>query len=316
MAVVIPTFRRPHGLATLITALERQSLPASDFEVVMVDDCSGDGTVEHLRTLARATSLDLQVLETASNEGPAAARNLGWKHSAAEVVAFLDDDCMPESTWLEAGVAAVRSGHHLGVVQGRTTAPEGTTVWGLNDWWLWRIIERAGPYFEACNIFYRRCALEVAGGFEEEPGWWGWFGEDTAAGWGVVDHGWERGFAAGAVVVHGLERRGWRWFATIGLREENFVRLATRHPGFRTEAFWRPWAYRRSDAAFVGALAGLVAARWWRPALGAALPYLWLQRPSVRRPGFFRLCWQIPAVDAARLVGHLTGSFRYRTLVV
>ncbi|MGH9075948.1 MAG: glycosyltransferase family 2 protein [Acidimicrobiales bacterium] len=312
VAVVIPTFRRPGGLDRLVGALEAQTLPRSRFEVVVVDDCSGDGTRDRLEELSGATPLRLHVLATAANGGPAAARNLGWRHSQAPVVAFLDDDCLPEPGWLEAGLAAMSAGAEVGIVQGRTAAPAGTSVWGLEDWYLYRVIDRPSPFLEGCNIFYRRPALEAVGGFDEDIG----YGEDTSLGWQVLDQGWERRFAAGAVVRHVVERRGWGWFLRTGLEEGNLVLLAHRHPGFRAEAFWMPWAYRREDAALALGLAGLVAARWWRPAVAAVVPYLWLQRPSLRRRSFARLCLQRPVVDAARLAAKLRASARHRTLVL
>jgi hypothetical protein len=46
------------------------------------------------------------------------------------------------------------------------------------------------------------------------------------------------------------------------------------------------------------------------------VPYLWWRRPSVRHLSFFRLCLQIPAVDAARVAGHIWGSVAHRAFVV
>ncbi|MDQ2754859.1 MAG: glycosyltransferase [Actinomycetota bacterium] len=312
LAVVVPTFRRDEGLTTLLRALESQTLPATSFEVVVVDDCSGEGAVRRLQALVAETSLRVTVMQTATNNGPAAARNLGWRHSDAELLAFVDDDCEPAPGWLEAGLAGLGDDETLGVVQGRTTAPPGVSIWGLRDWYLWRVIDRAGPYFEGCNVFYRRRALEAVAGFDEEIG----YGEDTTTGWLVVEAGWRRGFCAKALMTHPVEHRGWRWFVRTGLKERNIVRLGAQHPGFRREAFWRSWAYRREDAAFLGAvLGGLIGFRW-RPGLIGMLPYLWLQRPSIRQAGFCRLCIQIPVVDAARLVGQLNGAIRYRLAVI
>ncbi len=310
--MVVPTFRRDGALTTLLHALERQTLPPDRYEVVVVDDCSGEGAIERLRALVAGTSLRVSVLQTSTNNGPAAARNLGWRHSEAKLLAFVDDDCDPAPGWLEAGMAALDTDERLGVIQGRTTAPPGVSIWGLRDWYLWRVIDRAGPYFEGCNIFYRRAALEAVAGFDEEIG----YGEDTTTGWLVVEHGWSRGFCAEALMAHPVERRGWRWFVRTGLREGNIVRLAAQHPGFRREAFWKPWAYRREEAALLGAILSVLAALRWRPALLGALPYLCLQRPSVRQAGFVRLCLQIPVVDSARLAGQLRGSIRHRRFVI
>jgi hypothetical protein len=131
-----------------------------------------------------------------------------------------------------------------------------------------------------------------------------------------MEAGYERAFAVDASVSHAVERRGFRWFVRNGLLESRLVHCAAKHPGFRATAFWRPWSYRREDPAFVVALAGIALALWQPLALLLLLPYVWWQRPSVRHLTFFRLCLQVPLVDAARLAGHLGGSLRHRILVL
>jgi GT2 family glycosyltransferase len=315
IAVVVPTYGRADRLPGLLDALAAQTLESARFEVVVVDDCSPDGSFDIAKGLAPTLPYRVQVLSTPTNRGPAAARNLGWQATTAPLLAFLDDDCTPSAGWLEAGLDALRDQPAAGVIQGRTVAPDGVDVTGLTDWYIWRIVERPEPEFMACNIFYRRSAFEVTGGFNEEIGWWG---EDTAAAWRVLEAGWDRGFALGAVATHPVERRGWAFFVRNGLAERNMVRLGVEHPGYREEMFWKPWAYRKEDAAFVAAVAGVGAALGLRvrPALLLALPYLWWRRPSLRHLSFFRLCLQVPAVDAARVAGHLRGSLDHRVFVL
>src|SRR5207247_492527 len=108
------------------------------------------------------------------------------------------------------------------------------------------------------------------GGFDEGISY---YGEDTALGWSVLEAGWRRGFAEDAVAYHDVEERGLRYHVRTGLLERNVVALAKRFPGYRRDAFWRPWAHRPEDAAFAMAVAGLALARWHRPALLLVLPY-------------------------------------------
>jgi GT2 family glycosyltransferase len=297
----------------MVKALTAQTLDPSRFEVLFVDDCSGDDTPVVLASLAELAPFPMRPLQTPTNGGPAAARNLGWRGAEAQLVAFIDDDCLPEPGWLEAGLLALQEDTTIGVLQGCTKAPEGVDVHGLGDWYLWRVIPTATPFFEGCNIFYRRPALEQAGGFDEDIRWWG---EDTSLGWSVVEAGWNQTFAPEAVAVHEVERRGWWWHVKNGYLERNVVRLAAEHPGYRQQAFWRPWAFRREDAAFILAVTAAMAALRWRPAGLLALPYLWWRRPSIRRPNFFRLCFQTVVVDAARAGGHLSGAIKYRVVVI
>jgi glycosyltransferase involved in cell wall biosynthesis len=313
VGVVIPTFQRAANLPLLFKELADQTMASDDFEVIVVDDCSSDDTVAVVEQWATQVPYRLRVIGTFENSGPATARNLGWAATAAEVVAFLDDDCSPAPTWLAAGLGAFTTEPAAGVVQGATLLPEGVSTDGLIDWWVWREVTGPTAYFEGNNLFFRRVVLEQTGGFDEEISH---YGEDCAAGWRVLEAGFERAFCAEAVVTHPLERRGFAWYVRNGYREHRIVACAAKHPGFRQAAFWRGWAYRKEDPALVAAVVGLLLSRWSRLALVAALPYLWWRRPSVRHLNFFRLCLQIPVVDAARVAGHLEGSLRHRVFVL
>ncbi len=199
----------------------------------------------------------------------------------------------------------------IGVVQGYTTRPEGTE---LGDWTLWREVTAPSPWFEACNIFYRRAALERTNGFDEEIAN---YGEDTALGWAVLEAGWRRGFAEGAVVHHDVEERGVRYHLKTGLLERNVARLAKRYPDFRNDAFWRPWVFRRDDALFSLAIAGIALAPWRRSALLLTVPYL--RRLHARLPAGrrrVRYLVELLLVDGAKFVGMRVGCIRYRIVVV
>lgn len=313
IAVVVPTHRRPDRLRRLVDALSQQTMDPSRWELIVVDDCSGDDRVDRLLAeLPRLVRCRASALRTPRNGGPAVARNLGWQATRAPIVAFIDDDVVPGAGWLEAGSREFADSA-VGVVQGHTTLPEGVAQEDLSHWVIWRRIEEAGPYFEGCNIFYRRAALAEVGGFDEELGWWG---EDASLGWRVVERGWSSSFSNTAIAAHDAEMRGLRWSVVNGWCEQHLVILAARHPGFRRDAFWRPWAFRQRDAAFaLAAVAGLVGLRW-RPAWLGVLPYLWIGRPSIRQPDFLRRCVEVFAVDAARTAGQVVGAVRSGILVV
>lgn len=314
--MVVPTHRRPRRLQRLLAALEAQTLPVERFEVVVVDDASGDETAAVLAAATAGATFTLRALTTTSNAGPAAARNLGWQATTAPLLAFVDDDVVPAPGWLAAGVDALAADDRLGVVQGRTTTPPGTPpVVALPRWSLWRVVDAPNPFFEGCNIFYRRDAVEAARGFDEAIGWWG---EDSALGWSVVEAGWGRGFADDAVAAHDVEHRPVTWFVRQGLNHRNVVTLAARFAGYRAEACWRPWAFRRRHALLVAAVAGVAgaAARRSSVPLLAALPYAWEARPPLRRRSRVRTFAQTTLVDAACVTGCLRGSIEHRTLVL
>src|SRR5262249_55213745 len=84
-SVVIPTFNRAKLLARTLESVWSQRF--TDYEIVVVDDGSSDGTQAYLH------SLDDKVrVVTQSNKGPGAARNTGIRHATGEYVALLDSD--------------------------------------------------------------------------------------------------------------------------------------------------------------------------------------------------------------------------------
>src|SRR5205085_6868290 len=89
------------------------------------------------------------------------ARNAGWRAARAPIVAFTDDDCVPQPGWL----AALASGMtDADVVQGRTVLDEAQRRGPFSPH-----VEVGGPswIFQTCNIAYRRSILEAIGGFDE-----------------------------------------------------------------------------------------------------------------------------------------------------
>ena len=131
VSVVIPTYRRMDVLPEVLDAVDGQQLPEElapgGYEVVVVDDGSGDPTAAFLarRAAERPPGLPpLRVLSQA-NGGPAAARNAGVEAARGPLVAFLGDDTVPSPGWLAA---------HLGAHRARRDDPRPTAVVGYTGW--------------------------------------------------------------------------------------------------------------------------------------------------------------------------------------
>ena len=89
LSVVVPTYNRCDSVARLLRSLDRQTLPAEQFEVVVVIDGSEDGTRELVAE--RAAAYALQAIWQ-PNQKRAAACNTGVRAATGEVVLILDDD--------------------------------------------------------------------------------------------------------------------------------------------------------------------------------------------------------------------------------
>ena len=87
LSVILPTFNRGHVISRAIESVLVQTL--SDFELVIVDDGSTDGT-RHL--LAAIEDPRVRVIRSDFNRGGNWARNRGIEHARSDLVSFIDSD--------------------------------------------------------------------------------------------------------------------------------------------------------------------------------------------------------------------------------
>jgi glycosyltransferase involved in cell wall biosynthesis len=91
VSAVIPCYRCAGTIGRAVGSVAAQTrLPA---EVILVDDGSGDGTLERLRALAASYAPGwIRVVALPENRGAADARNAGWADATQPYLAFLDAD--------------------------------------------------------------------------------------------------------------------------------------------------------------------------------------------------------------------------------
>jgi glycosyltransferase involved in cell wall biosynthesis len=317
-SVVVATHDRAARLGALLAALRAQTLPAERFEVIVVDDGSGDETAAVLERETGRGGLQLRTLRLEPSRGRAAARQRGWHEAGAPVVAFTDDDCEPSRDWLAAGLAACTR-HPGAIVQGRTE-PIAAELEQCGPWRrpFTRTIRvpALDPGFATCNVFYPRALLERIGGFDVEAYGRVHGGEDSDLAWRAIATGARAAFAPDALVRHAVNRLGPLGKLRFAAGWE--LRAYADHPGLRRAhfshlVFWKPSHYLLARA-----LLGLALprrARWLAPWL--VTPYLrhLLDRGRVEGGGpllapYFALHDLVEMATVAR------AALRYRTLML
>ncbi|MFD2569849.1 glycosyltransferase family 2 protein [Spirosoma soli] len=226
-SVVIPTYQRPALLLKCLDALGRQQLPRDQFEIIVVDDGNSPETETAValfaRQIARAGGpLEVRYLGQPERRGPAAARNRGWRAARGRIVAFTDDDCIPEPTWLPAALACFQRGAQVVTGQLRMPLPDNPSHYDRTTAFL----ETAE--FITANCFCRKTALERVGGFEEafDIAW----REDSDLQFKLIQAGIPIGKCPEAIIVHPM--RQYPWYAPLRDERKNSydALLYKRHP--------------------------------------------------------------------------------------
>ena len=162
--LVVPTVGRP-SLHALLEALAAGTEPVRAAVHVVDDRGEGDDLEPGLRAAFGAVLPGLRVLRSGGG-GPAAARNLGWRHARTPWVSFLDDDVVPDADWyatLRRDLATAGPG--VAGSQGRVRVPRPTER-RPTDWERGTAGLSTATWITA-DMSYRRAALSAVGGFDE-----------------------------------------------------------------------------------------------------------------------------------------------------
>ena len=167
-SVIVPTYNRLSLLRRTLESLFRQEF--SDYEIIVVDDGSTDGTLEYLKGLSEKKKIQY-VLQ--KNSGPAIARNKGIALSSGSLVAFTDDDCIVPADWLKRYHEKFQQ-EDVGVVGGSSKTGNLENPFAeVNDiivnFLKAEINKRPDnevPFLTTNNTAYRKKNLEKVGGFD------------------------------------------------------------------------------------------------------------------------------------------------------
>lgn len=196
LTVVVPHFNDPAGLNACLAALEGQTMARDRFTVVVGDNASPQG-----REAIEAMIAGRAALVVESMKGAANARNAALPLVRTPFVAFTDSDCVPDSRWLEVGLAHLEGGtaDFFGGEM-RVSVPEGRAMSGAEAYELVFAFQNE-RYVEigfsvTANLFARTEMFERVGpfvdGVSEDKDWCLRAGR---AGYGI-------GYARGAIVSH------------------------------------------------------------------------------------------------------------------
>jgi glycosyltransferase involved in cell wall biosynthesis len=191
-SVVIPSYERHHQLDDLIACLQTQV--ERDFEVVIIDQSNtrwsgADGDYGFALTYFHSPV-----------KGAVRARNTGAMLAQGELLAFIDDDCLPKPEWLLNARAYFADPKVVGI-EGLIESDH----LGDPNWRAVTNIGSEGIGFMTANLFVRSAVFQYLGGFDlrfDRPH----FREDTDFGWRMLDLG-AVPYADDVAVFHPAQKR-------------------------------------------------------------------------------------------------------------
>jgi glycosyltransferase involved in cell wall biosynthesis len=236
LSVLIATHNRREMLARCLAALAAQTQDPAEFEVIVVDDGSTDGTPAALAQLS--TPFELRTIEHAK-AGKPVVLNAAIEAARGEVCLFIDDDVIASPQLVAEHLAAHRrEPRTLGIGVLVQREPEG------DDWYVRAFTRAWNEHFDdlrrrparwtdcyGANFSAPRSTLREIGGFASNVP----TVEDFDVAYRLDGAGLAAVFLPNATAVHDDEKTRGRMLADTKREGAAYAEFAARHPGTASE---------------------------------------------------------------------------------
>ena len=237
ISIIVPAYNAAETLGECLAALLDQSIPRSEYEVIVVDDGSTDETQE----VAKKCGVRLL---SQPNQGPGAARNLGVSQASSEIILFTDADCVPTKEWIEEmikpfaepGVVAVK-----GAYRTRQRALLARFIQAEFEE-RYTLLERARyvDFVDSHSAAYRKVEFLAVGGFD--PNFL--LSEDVDLSYKLSRLGHKMIFNPKAIVYHRHPETLWAYFRAKFQRAYWRTKSYRQHPGKMLRDSYTPQALK------------------------------------------------------------------------
>lgn len=319
VSVVVPTYKRPHLLSRCIDALLAQNFAKNEYDIIVADD-SNDPQIREVTANYEGRSdnhASVHYVPVTGTHGPAAARNRGWRAARGEIIAFTDDDCVPNPDWLQQGLKAF-STEAVAAVWGTVIVPLPATPTDYER----DAARLQGAGFVTANCFCRRSVLQAIGGLDEafSAPW----REDSDLYFTMLERGYSVVNAPDAKVVHPIRPAPWG----TSIRQQHKVRfdalLYKKHKDLYRRLIRRspPWRYY---GILFAILLSMIASAMGQMLVGTVAASVWLYmtgrfgwervRDNSREPGHLvEMALTSIVIPPLAIFWRLVGAMRYRVM--
>jgi GT2 family glycosyltransferase/glycosyltransferase involved in cell wall biosynthesis len=192
VSVVLVNFRGIDDTLNAIKSIQETNYPKDQIEIVVVDNASGDNSVEKLKSLGNKIVL----VESNENLGFASGVNLGVSKSTGEIIGLLNNDAKCDANWITAAVESLLEDQDIASVASKVLTWDGSAVDFVDGSLTWygmgykrealkpteEIIDfkREVLFGTGSALFFKKDIFEKVGGFDER---FFMFYEDVDLGW-------------------------------------------------------------------------------------------------------------------------------------
>lgn len=233
VSVIIPTYNREKLLAKCLSALAGQTFPAEEYEVIVIDDGSTDGTPAMVKELARKAPCCINYVYK-EHKGIGAARNVGLRLARGELIIFIDSDIVAVPDFIQAHVSQHKITRKAGSFQvDDNFIVHGPVIYTTNlDNPLAtkkRVTDISTAFFATTNVSIAKKWLFEAGLFDEDFTEYGW--EDLELG--------QRLRRLGLMVIRSEEPKGYHLKHEFSLSELPGLLQKERERGHMAVLYYR-----------------------------------------------------------------------------
>lgn len=199
ISVIICTYNRAYFLKRALHSLAKQTVTPKQFEVIVVDDGSGDETAKVCNAM-RCELPNLKYVSTDTNVGSALACNLGIDMATGNHILFMDDDCIAAENWVERLSVVL---NQESIVAGAVASPTSNyfkLCHNIAQFHAFMPGQNDGPveFLAGANMAFRHSVLKELNGFQKN--------RKYAPDWEIVLRARMKGycpfFVSDAVVIH------------------------------------------------------------------------------------------------------------------
>ena len=211
VSVVLVNYRGAEDTVTCLRSFGGIDWPADRLELIVVDNASGDGSVERIR----AEVAHAQVVCSEVNRGFAGGCNLGAAHARGEYLAFINNDARPGAEWIKAAVEVLRAQADVGCVASKVLDWEGERIDFVDGSLTWygmgykRECEQPDTgewdtpkdvlFATGAAMFVRADVYRAVDGFDDR---YFMFYEDVDLGWRLNLLGWRVRYVPRSLAYH------------------------------------------------------------------------------------------------------------------